>query len=372
MLKRNPLLMSILLKTALLVTLSTLFICFVDSSSGGAESKRKLGVYSICEYEKNWKGSVSVPHAFDPYYDFWKKMTSGSGAPYADIKNSQRFRNTEVNIQTIIPIPDDGLKSWDEFDLVFFYGHNNTIVPPHPDDPDESFAYFNYEGGKWVGPKKGNLGKMGWGTGKAPYDYYARRPVKYANYMPGAVTYLYYEYTSSLLGLPYDYGGGIPDPGCAYRVHWNDPIKILFYGRLGDIDLEWLILHGCQAVITATEKSQYSPLALECFSPVQGKFHIVMGHYKAYGFDKFAPEKSLEPLAPFASDLLSGVPIQTAYFDTDPDDNTSAIAAETTPFDWKTSTMANDRWNAPMKDYPNTKIFSQRWIIHTNYIGKKP
>jgi len=46
-------------------------------------------------------------------------MTSGSGAPYADADESRRYRNEEVNILTVLPIPGDDLKGWDEFDLVF-------------------------------------------------------------------------------------------------------------------------------------------------------------------------------------------------------------------------------------------------------------
>jgi hypothetical protein len=71
----------------------------------------------------------------------------------------------------------------------------------------------------------------------------------------------------------------------------------------------------------------------------------------------------MRPLASFAYDLLANVPIQTAYFDTDPSLNTSAIAAETPPFSWANSTMVNDKWGHPMKDYPGTDTFSQRWIV---------
>lgn len=310
---------------------------------------RELGVYTLCSYEDNWKGNVCISPSLDPYHDFWNIMNSGSGSPYADSDESQRFLNSEVNIKTVIPIPSDDFKSWDEFDLVFFYGHNNTIVPPHPHD---WFHYYNYESGSWV-YKSGFLDEIDWGK-TTNFDYYAIRPINYADHYPGSLTYLYYKYTSSLLGAPYDYGGG----GHHWRLHWDDPLEYLVYDQLGDKDLEWLILHGCQAVITANEAGIYDPLGVNCLHWVQGKFHIVMGHYISYS------TATMKPLAGFAYDLLSTVvPIQTAYFDVDPDNNTSAIAAETTPFTWAASTMVNDKWSDPMEDYSDTSIFSQRWIV---------
>ncbi len=344
---------SALLKKTSLRTLYMLFICLLCGCTKCTE--RELGVYTLCSYENGWKGNVCVNSAYDPYQDFWNIMTSGSGSPYADTDNSQRFLNSEVNIQSVIPIPSDGIKSWDEFDLVFFYGHNNTIVPPHPHD---SFGYYNYEGGVWV-HKSGYLDEILWGD-TTNYDYYAIRPINNADQYPGALTYLYYEYTSSLLGGPFDYGGG----GHHWRLHWNDPLENLVYGQLGDIDLEWLILHGCQAVITANIDGSYNSLGLSCFHWVQGKFHIVMGHYKSY----FCSQ--MQPLASFAYDLMDSVPIQTAYFDTDPDWNTSAIAAEKFPFEgWANSTMVNDKWDDAVDDYEDTSIFTQRWIVSLGIIS---
>jgi hypothetical protein len=344
---------SALLKKTSLRTLYMLFICLLCGCTKCTE--RELGVYTLCSYENGWKGNVCVNSAYDPYCDFWNIMTSGSGSPYADTDNSQQFLNSEVNIQSVIPIPGDGIKSWDEFDLVFFYGHNNTIVPPHPHD---SFGYYNYEGGVWV-HKSGFLDEILWGD-TTNYDYYAIRPIDYADQYPGALTYLYYEYTSSLLGGLYDYGGG----GHHWRLHWNDPLEYLVYGQLGDIDLEWLILHGCQAVITANMDGSYNSLGLSCFHWVQGKFHIVMGHYKSYYCSQ------MQPLASFAYDLMDSVPIQTAYFDTDPDWNTSAIAAEKFPFEgWANSTMVNDKWDAAVDDYEDTSIFTQRWIVSLGIIS---
>jgi len=308
----------------------------------------ELGVYTLCSYEGNWKGNVCVAEAYDPYYDFWDAMNAGSSPPYADPDRSHRLRNNEVHIQTVIPISGDGHKSWDEYDLVFFYGHNNTIVPPHPHD---WFGYYTYDGNTWV-HNQGYLDTIDWGH-TTNYDYWAIRPVNRAHIYPGAVTYLYHQYTSSLIGEGYDYSGG----NLPWRRHWDDAIQHESYGKLGEKDLEWLILHGCQAVITANEDGSYNPLALNVFAPAHGRWHIVLGHYVSY----YTSE--MRPLASFAYDLLANVPIQTAYFDTDPSLNTSAIAAETTPFSWSNSTMVNDKWGHPMKDYPDTKTFSQRWIV---------
>jgi hypothetical protein len=308
----------------------------------------ELGVYTLCSYEDNWKGNVCVENVYDPYYDFWKVMTAGGYAPYASPLRSHRLRNSKVHIQTIIPISGDSHKSWDEYDMVFFYGHHNTIVPPHP---HSMFRYSNYINGTWV-QDTGYLDTIGWGH-TTSYDYWAIRPVNNAHIYPASVTYLYNKYTSSLIGQVYDYSGG----NVPWRKHWYDGINHENYGKLGDKDLEWLILHGCQAVITANEDGSYNPLALNVFAPAHGRWHIVLGHYVSYH------TYELQPLDSFAYDLLANVPIQTAYFDTDPSLNTSAIAAETTPFSWSNSTIVNDRWDDPMVDYPGTDIFSQRWIV---------
>jgi hypothetical protein len=310
----------------------------------------ELGVYTLCSYQGGWKGNVCpTPAANDPYYDFWNIMTSGSDPDCADPGRSRRYRNAEVVIQTIIPVPGDSRKCWDNFDLVFFYGHHNMIVPPHPHD---TFDYYNYIGGTWV-HNSGFLDTIGWGHTTA-YDYYPTRPITDANLHPGAVTYLYNRYTSSLLGGAYDYGGG----SRPWQEHWNDPVQSFSYGELGDLDLEWLILHGCQAVITANADGSYNDLALRSFCPVSGKYHIIMGHYISYH------TYMLKSLAPFANNLLHGVPIQCAYFDTDPDRNTSAIAAEQHPFPgWAASTMVNDKWRAPMDDNEDTCSFTMRWIL---------
>jgi hypothetical protein len=120
------------------------------------------------------------------------------------------------------------------------------------------------------------LDDIGWGH-LTPYDYYPTRPIANADVHPAAVTYLYNEYTSSLLGGSYDYDGG----NRPWQQRWNDPIQYFSYGELGDLDLEWLILHGCQAVITANEDGTYNNLAVRCFCPVSGRYHI-MGHYISY------------------------------------------------------------------------------------------
>jgi hypothetical protein len=311
--------------------------------------ERELGVYTLCSYEGNWKANVCVDAIYDPYYTFWDLMTAGTDAPYADSDDSHRLRNSEVHIQTVLPIGGDSFKGWDQYDLVFFYGHHNTVVPPHPHD---SFGYYTYSGGSWT-HHTGYLDTIDWGHA-TPYDYWAIRPVTDANNHPGSVNYLYHSYTSALLGGTRDYSGG----NLPWRREWNDPIQYEDYGRLGSGDLEWLILHGCQAVITANEDgSTYLPLALDTFAPTQGGWHIVMGHYVSYYTSQ------LEPLDGFAADLLAGVPIQTAYFDTDPALNTSAIAAEDSPFTWAASTMANDRWDDALADVDDATLFSQRWIV---------
>lgn len=342
-----------------------------------------LGVYTLCEYEDapncthawcGWKPSVCVDSTLDPYHDFWDIMNSGIGQyvpgpfgqlllvpPYADPYDSQRLLNDEVVPTNTIPAAANSQKSWDDFDLVIFYGHNNTIVPPHGSD---YFAYYNYEydpdQAQWVWNHKFDNVNGKWGSA-VNYDYYVVRPIQKADRYPGAVTYLYNTFTSLLIGGGYDYGGGT-----LWRQHWDDPLEAVAYGKLGDRRLKWLILHGCQAVITANLDGSYNPLALKIFGAVHGKFHIVMGHYKTYYTNQ------LKPLASFAYDLLNMVPIQAAYFDSDPDNNSSAIAAESPPtwWDkifgldhwWSTSTMLNDRWGLAVHANEGTDTFSMMWI----------
>lgn len=197
------------------------------------------------------------------------------------------------------------------------------------------------------------------------FDYYASGSIKNAHLFPGAVTYLFHVYTASLLGDPYDYGGGEPEGSPQfYRVHWFDQKQQIQYGKLGAQNLKWLILHGCQAVITAYN-GKYFHMAAKALSEVHGGYHIILGHYNSYALDY------LKPLTPFGFDLICGVPVQTAYFDTDPNSNSSAIAAEKTPFSWNTSTMVNDTWLSPVTVPSNTNTFSQRWIV-LETIKQKP
>lgn len=319
-------------------------------------TERELGVYTLCSYENGWKSNVCLSSLYDPYETFWDNMTSSTGHPYADADDSRRYKNQEVTIKTILPIPGDDLKGWDEFDLVFFYGHNNMIVPPHP---DHNFGYDLYESGIWNHYYE-LLSTIDWGH-TTPYDYYTFRGITSGDTHPGAVIYLYHEYTSALLGGLYHYGQG---SGMQWRVRWNDPVEYAPHGtkawQLGANDLEWLILHGCQSVIVANEDGTvYNPMGINCFHWTQGGFHIVLGHYRSFYSSDFLP------LHQMAFDLRIGVTVQEAYFDVDPDNNTSAIAAEKNPFPgWSNSTMETDKWSDPVSDIKDASVFSQKWISY--------
>jgi len=325
-------------------------------------SLRTLGVYSLWQYEKGWKDPVGVAASLDPYEDFWDFMINGSGAHSTNKSLSKRFVNQEVTLDNIIPIPGVNPTSWDDFDMVFFYGHNNTIIPPGK-DPNFTCYTKNKNQGTW----DENTPCDNWGSPKMPFDYYASGSIGNAYIFPGAVTYLYNEYTASLLGDPYDYGGGEPEGSPQfYKIHWYDTPKKVTYGKLGTKNLKWLILHGCQAVMTAWPGGDYLHLAYKSLSEIYGGYHIILGHYKSY-YTNY-----LKPLEKFGYDLICGVPIQTAYFDTDPDQNSSAIAAEDTPFSWATSTMTTDNWLSPVSKPISTNTFSQRWIVSQGINEKNP
>jgi hypothetical protein len=327
--------------------------------------KPKIGVYTLCEYGDgpfgaDWKSRVCLRDTVrDPYGAFWEIMTGGSSDSHASSTLSKRYLNSEVNVRSTLSIPRDGIDGWNDFDLVFFFGHNNSIVTPHGGD---DFQYFTNEtigtgpgaSSYWQTHTGDVTGLWGW---EIPYDYWAERPITNANVHPGSVTYLYEPFTSMLIGGAYDYRGDGPQP---YRITADAPVQYADVGKLGSHDLEWLILHGCQAVITANEDGTYNNLALRTFAPTHGRWHIVLGHYHSYY------TYQMKPLHTFAYDLLSGVPVQAAYFDTDPTTNSSAIAAESgesPSFDWSSSVMANDAWTNPTPDLDNASVYSMTWIV---------
>jgi hypothetical protein len=113
------------------------WLSFLLPASVGAFSnntKHKLGAYSLYEYGTYngvyWKGTVTPYYNDDPAGLFWDIMTGGTSTEYAH-PNSRRRVNSEVNYNTIFPIPGSSEKHWNLFDMVFFFGHNNMITPPH-------------------------------------------------------------------------------------------------------------------------------------------------------------------------------------------------------------------------------------------------
>jgi hypothetical protein len=111
------------------------------------------------------------------------------------------------------------------------------IVPP------DGIWVYTYNGSTWD-----HVYATEWGNTQS-CDYYVIRPITSGVEYPGAVTYLYNKYTSGLIGGVYHYGQG---SGMLWREHWDSPIQYVPYGtkawQLGADNLEWLILHGCQAV----------------------------------------------------------------------------------------------------------------------------
>jgi hypothetical protein len=310
----------------------------------------RLGVYSLEQYQNYWKGSVYVGPEEDPYDDFWTIMTDPASADPAELSKSDRYKDSEVNSDVVLMIPDDGKRGWDDYDLVFFYGHHNMAVPPYL---HHDFTIYTYESGSWNSTVYPANSTVNWGV-DPPYDYYAIRPITIADNWPGSVTYLHNKYTSAFVGALYHYGAY---PTYKYRIEWDDPLGTFDGEKLGSKQLEWLILHGCQAVITANYYgTAYDDKGLRAFMHTQGKWHIILGHYHSYY------TYMLSDLGDFALDLQNGVPVQEAYFNTDPWTNSSAIAAEKEPFTWGNSTMENDRWGDPVADIPGATIFSQRWI----------
>ena len=226
-------------------------------------------------------------------------------------------------------------------------------------DPFDCYVWGNND---WL-KNSCDLTTTGWGTVQIPFDYYANRPIKNAAQYPAAVTYLYHKHTASLLGGPYDFGGGERP----YKLKWEDPAQKVTYGKLGSQSLKWLILYGCKAVINSDENGDYLPLANKALTAVHGGYHMILGHRYSYFTSDLMPTET------FARALLFGRPVQEAYFEIDPIQNSSALAAEDYPFNWETSTMERDTWVYPIA-VPNPAFaFSERWIRTLSpLIGENP
>lgn len=336
--------------------------------------KHELGVYSLYKYGKvngkAWKGDVIPDYVDDPAGAFWETMTAGISSKYAHYTSKCRV-NEQVKHQTVFPT--DGWKDWDQFDMVFFYGHNNMITPPHSHEETGTF-WTNHDldwletSGKWAD----------WGTEALPFEYF-NYDVTDGPDFPGSVTYLYEPFTAVLLGYQFKAGETSTYQLSAQNTPAGNTPKTTkkFASGLGTNDLEWLFLHGCQAVIVANKDgSEYNPMGVKAFAKTWDGFHIIQGHYRTYNTSQ------LKELVSFANDLLSGVSIQTAYFETDPANNTSAISAECKPHNYiggiekylsDDSYMNNDTWTNPMGDISNPAFgnffYYVKWIANDNTIN---
>ena len=324
----------------------------------------ELGVYSLSHYAIVWKGTIEISYEEDPAGAFWDLMTSGVSSEYAH-HTSRRRIDAEVNYHTVFPIPGDGWKDWDSFDMVFFYGHNNMITPPHT---CESSHFYSNASGLW-NLISGNW--CDWGTPALPFEYYYMDVTDGAT-NPSAVVYLYDYATAALVG-PHQFR---PDRSWVIQTLYQDTPDgntpgtiMLCEGGLGTKDLEWLILHGCQAVIVASEDGlTYNPMGVNAFRPAWDGFHLILGHYKSYSLS------SARDLSPFADGLRTGMPVQAAYFLIDPECDSSAISAErlatylTRPSQLKQalqnkSYMNTDTWISPKPDLNRSPdLWYVKWI----------
>jgi hypothetical protein len=330
--------------------------------------QHELGVYSLFDYEADWKVNVEIwdlTYESQPEGAFWDLMTGGISSEYA-YHTSRRRVNSEVNYRTIFPIPGDGWKDWDSFDLVFFFGHSNMITPPHPCGSDH-LDFWSNSTGVWE-QISGQFCE--WGTTILPFEYYIVDVVDGPTH-PSSVIYLHEPYTSALIGnhqFNPDYSWPIqfsaqdtPGGNSARTFSWCR-------GGLGTNDLEWLILHGCQAVIVADEDGIfYNPIGVEALRKAWDGFHIILGCYRSFG--AFPND-----LSPFADGLRTGVTVQAAYFLVAPDNNSSAISGERLADllmdpTWfylalrTRSIMNTDTWTSPRPDLDrNPDLWYVKWI----------
>ncbi|MCK4420577.1 hypothetical protein KAW48_02175 [candidate division WOR-3 bacterium] len=365
--------------SALIFVCLFLFLFFSSSTVQAFSSnwEHEIGVYSLYRYGfyngERWKGTVTPSFEADPAGLFWNTMTGGTSSIYAHNTSRERV-NAQVNYHTIFPISGDGWKDWDRFDMVFFYGHNNMMTPPHHCGTGH---FWSNNTGSWT---EINGDWCDWGTPALPYEYYYIDLTTGQDH-PGSVTYLYEPFTSVLLGYQFQ-----PCVTSTYQISaqdapsGNSPGNMgTFVSGLGTRDLEWLILHGCQAVIVANENgSSYDHMGVNAFRRTYDGFHIILGHYRSYY------TYQLKELASFANNLMSGMPIQAAYFLTDPACNSSAISRECKSFwsffkIWESTShflrnhsyMNKDTWTNPMRDnrrcrwlwfFSGKRIWYVKWI----------
>jgi hypothetical protein len=378
-----------------------LFVCFsligiiptnVNAYSNNEE--HELGVYSLWEYglvpgtQINWKSTVQPKfQQQDPYNNFWSIMTTGTSSQYAH-DTSKRLLNGQINYNNVFPVWMDSTKDWDDYDLVFFYGHNNMVTPPHHSHQWTLWTNNYGNGKKW---KTYEADLTDWGTPNSPMEYYNFDIIDGMQY-PGSVTYLYEPFTSALIGGKYHFGSKFFIPlwrgqkKCQNTKDKNTLDLAICAGRLGNKDLDWLILHGCQAVIVCDENGiNPHPIGVNAFKDTYGGFHIILGHYLSFGVSQ------LGDLTPFANNLLSGMPIKGAYFLTEPMSRASAIAPLAIPnlfykflisyyeteddlFDeWKYtfgSYMDDDTWLNPMSLDPVFKKFGYSKTTCKNSVVK--
>ena len=189
------------------------FLCFIfpiiisptNIQATSDNRQHELGVYSLTDYGEveyggervTWKPKIDVPPDYPHYYpeydpanNFWDTMTGGLTSEYAHHTSKLR-KNEQVNIRTIFSIPGDGWKDWDQFDLVFFFGHNNMITPPHP---CELLEFWSNHSGAWT---KITGDHCDWGKAALPYEYY-HQDITGTDISPGSVVYL-----TNLLLQPY-------------------------------------------------------------------------------------------------------------------------------------------------------------------------
>jgi len=365
----------------LLLTTFTLFCLCASTAAFATSSNRnhELGVYSLYHYGfaadgTRWKGSVPGNVSEDPAQLFWEIMTSGASSEYAH-STSRRRVNEQVNIHTILPIVGDGWKDWDQFDMVFFYGHNNFITPPHPTG---THSFWSNTSGAWD-HVSGSF--TDWGTPALPYEYY-HEDITIGPEAPAGVVYLHEPYTSILLGYHFKEGTDWGYQTTAQDMpDGNSPGTMgsqTFTSGLGTNDLEWLILHGCQSVITSNETygaisagTEFLRLAVRAYRGTYDGFHIILGHYRS------RHTGVLGDLVPFADNLLAGMPVQSAYFLTDVSlsQTASAVSAECVPGSTPDGSilteiiengyMNNDTWTQPLPDNrecSGRRIWYNRWI----------
>ena len=362
----------------------------------------EAGAFCIEEYEDYWQHELkgydsdsniyftSCYNAIGTAYDFGflKVITEDNFASNCPNNNCWIYRNTCGDTQSYVSCGwsneyvtynnlvgrissnDMDNHTFDGHDIVYWQGHSHTL--PWPKSIQYGITTCNYISGEWGPPQY-------WGTPYNTNTYYMASCYGeyYTPYLPcndTLIGYCSYRHGSYVTwnrcpddqnNIPgYDGAGwsdGSPrNPTVSFPLYNGERINGLIrqagdamqtrcdYGgyngneqtRLGNADLEWLILDSCFNLATCQydeeqdkfDPSIYSSLGMDSWKDSFDGLHIVLGHWDTVALDS----NTMYVGATFAENLINGESVHDAWLHAEYDVRgsnapTAAISSEDGP-----------------------------------------